>query len=377
MGVWGCQAPIESVDKGMVYTVASFKTWQLSDTLLWNYAPDRLRTFSAYQDGPEEKLNKQINFNSTDVVHVKSSTTWPISSQPRVENVPPPWLILPEPSYMDINIFIEKLPLEEIAENCYSEKGEIYFTQGERHAVSRYYGIVNGHHPFLPNRPARFMTNSNINLSILTTNIFLLYQLYISDQVEIVDRKGKLRFQWKKIAYTNSANSNRGLRVMPEGLKKDYPILSMIEKPADQTKLPNIPYEVRMTKETILTKIDELRTYEGIYHPNQKLSSYIDYPASLKNGHSENTEFEAYVGSKENRFRDMIRNEIWVVDPDQYFSYMSRDTQRKETDSVVRYEFFSFPTTVVKYYEEMEKVKADRLGGKLKQDCKAKLIYRR
>ncbi len=377
MGVWGCQTPIKSVDNGMVYTVASFKTWQLSDTLLWNYAPDRLRTFSTYQDGSEEKRNEQTNFNSTDVVNLKCSKRWPVSRQSRVENIPPPWLILPKSSYMDINIFIEKLPLEEIAKNCYSEKGRIYFIQGERHAVPRYYGIVTGHHPFLPNRPARFMTNSNIDLSILTTNIFLLYQLYISNQVEIVDRKGKLGVCWKKAAYTNSASSNRGLRFMPDGLKEDYPILSMIEKPVDQTKLPNIPYEVRMTRENILTKIDELRTYEGIYHPNQKLSSYISYPASLKTGHSENEEFEAYMDSKENRIRDIAQHEIWVVDSDKYFPYMHRDTQRKETDSVVRYEFFSFPTNVVEYYKEKQKVKAGSLMGKFKQDCKAKLIYRR
>lgn len=142
---------------------------------------------------------------------------------------------------------------------------------------------------------------------------------------------------------------------MPDGLKKDYPILSMIEKLVDHTKLPNIPHEVRMTRENILTKIDELRTYEGIYHPNQKLSSHISYPASLKNGHSENEEFEAYMDSKENRIRDIAQHEIWVGDSDKYFPYMHKDAQRRETNSVVRCEFFSFPTNVVAYCEERRK----------------------
>lgn len=373
MGVWGCQTPIKN-DDGMVYIAASFKTWQLADTLLWDYAPDRLRTLGAYQD--EAEKNRSDHPNSIDNAHDINSGKWPISKEPQIMNHPPTWFVLQESSYIDINVFIERLPLEEIAESCYSEAGEIYFIPGERHAEQKYDGIINGHHPFQPNHPARFMTNANIDLSILTTNIFLLYQLYISDQVEVTERKGKYGFRWKMTAYKNSESSTRCLRFLPEGLKKDYPILSIIEQAEGKTVLPDISYEVRSTREAVLTTIDELRADEGIYHPGQKLDAHISYAASLIPGNSDSVDFQAYIEAKKKCIRNVIRQEIWVVAPNKYFPYMSRDMQRKETDSVVRYEYFSFPSNVVEYYKDRQNLKANRQKGELGQVRKAKLIYK-
>ena len=374
MGVWGCQTPIKN-DDGKVYIAASFKTWQLADKLLWNYAPKRLRVYGANQDETGKKRRGRTN--SIDNVHSIDSGRWPKCEDTQIMNSPPTWLVLQDSSYIDINVFTEILPLKRIAERCYSCEGKIYFIPGERHAVQKYDGLTNGHRPFQPNHPARFMTNENIDLSILTTNIFLLYQLYISDQVEMTERNGEYGFRWKMTAYQNSGSSNPCLRSFPESLKKDYPILSMIEHAEGKTMLPDISYEIRPTREAVLTTIDELRADEGTYYPRQELNTHIDYAASLIPGVLGNPESNAYIDAKKTSIRNIIRQEIWVVAPNRYFPYMRRDIQRKETDSVVRYEYFSFPTKVVEYYEKQQEIRVANPGGTLKQYRKAKLIYSR
>ena len=362
MCAWGCQTHIKHIPNGEIYTAASFKTWQLSDVLLWNYAPNRLRAPSSYQaDGKQSAKRPEKD--------TLSGYTW--------KNIcPPPWLTLPEPSYMDINIFIEKLPLKEIAEKCYSAPGEIYFVQGERHEVRRYDGLIAGSGRFSPNYPARFMTKSDLDLSVLMSNIFVLYQLYISDRVEIAENHGKCVLRWKAMAYKKSEGQHHSLRNLPETLKQDYPILSMIEPAEDKTTLPEIPYRVCSTRETVLTMSDELREYEGTYYPGQHPDAHM-YPMALLYPYSVEYEHALYVCAKKPTVKNVMRQELWVVAPDKYFSYMSRDTQRKKTDSVVRYEYFSFSMNVVDYYEKMRKDKAMIKPESFTPNRKAQLIYSR
>lgn len=339
---------------------ASFKTWQLADTLLWNYAPSSLRSFTFNEEKNmwERSMNARVQARPQTIQRTRAEAhgCWPITSNMEAAMMPPQGMTFRNPSYMDINVFIEKLPLKEIACSCYTCDGEIYYVSGERHDTMRYYGLMNGAWRFHPNQPVRFMTNSDMNLSVLTTNIFLLYQLYVGGWVEPGNKCGKWRFRWKKSAYTRGSSAERTLAAMPKSLRQQYPVLDSIEKPEGATDLPTLPYTVRNTQERVLTKADELRGSEGTYLPEMDSRLIWESPALLADACSnrQDEKFSEYVNRRGIKSGKIRRQELWTVNSDTFFSYMKCDPERKKSDSVVRYEFFSFHTDVERYYEEWQ-----------------------
>lgn len=333
-----------------VYVSASFKTWLLSDNFLWNYSPNRIR-----EEHPEIQshyLKKQQNGE-------KSYSS---------------------PTYEDINVFIEHLPLDEIAALCYDKPGEIYMIPGDRHEIQLPDGLIAGKYTFLPNQPARFVTKSQgVDLSILMSNIFLLYQLYIDKQIEKVHKGNIWHFRWANKAY-DQAKNNDGDTFNSPSIKEHLKILTWIKRPTTVTSLPAISYQFKSAQERVLIKRDELRGIEGAAIEGQPHFSepyestwpalYADIggktsglPPIKEDKKGREYLYEAFIGKKvasSGLPRVVITKEIWVVDPAIYFTAMKYDRLHKSTDSIVRYEFFSCHADVVQYYHdhgiEMRKV---------------------
>jgi len=143
---------------------------------------------------------------------------------------------------------------------------------------------------------------------------------------------------------------------MPKSLRQQYPVLDSIEKPEGATDLPTLPYTVRNTQERVLTKADELRGSEGTYLPEMDSRLIWESPALLADACSnrQDEKFSEYVNRRGIESGKIRRQELWTVNSDTFFSYMKCDPERKKSDSVVRYEFFSFHTDVERYYEEWQ-----------------------
>ena len=340
----------QSMGKDEVYVAASFKTWLLSDQLLWNYSPNRIR-----------------------IKHPEIQTHYLIRQQKGLKSYS-------SPSYQDINVFIEHLPLDEIAALCYKNPGEIYMIPGERHEIQLPDGLIAGGYAFRPNQPARFVTKAqDIDLSILMANIFLLYQLYIDEQIEKVQEGSTWHFRWASKAY-DRANHTDGVSLNSPTIEEHFKILTWIKRPSAATPLPAIPYKLRPTREQILLTRDELRGIEGASigeepHFTEPYEStwpalYADIggkTSGLPPISDDKTDcdqpYEAFIGNKVASAgfpRVVASEEIWVVDPAIYFTAIKFDNQHNTTDATVRYEFFSCHADVVQYYRdhgvEMRKV---------------------
>ncbi len=352
----------------VVYTAASFKSWLLAEEFPFYYTPNRLRR-----------------------AHPATGSMWYGLEKEK------------SPA-QDINVFTERLDLARLAALCYGGEGELWFVPGER--VPRdHHGLIAGSVAFQPYQPARFLTEGGLDLSVIASNVLLLYQLYLDDYIVPRETEGGWWFTWScqaelagwKPASSGSpklwkASAPSGLRLnqLPAGLAARYAVLQHIDPAWEKQGIPAIPCRLRETEEVVLCLTDELRGEEG-NHPGPPSAGFEEsfryataayegtWPAELWGKRKKvadacdlDAAYEAWIHRvKGSAVRRIACPELWTASRGKHFLCMARDPQFGERSSLIRYEYFSCFRELDAYYE------AVKLRGSLRTQRHPRLIYRR
>ena len=253
-------------DNVITYKSAAFRSWLLFDTLDNFYTPPSksLAIFLAPYGKPKESLslvgNPGPSEKDLDVRHYhlpgKKVARWLVLPEEnakrytkikQTKRLPSnyPWEV--DMSW-DINTYMEGLDLNWLAKLCYQNKpGCIYLMPGYR----KYFTVPI---PFMlggyvsPNifLPARLITQSELDLSVIMDNIWLLYQL---ERGGWVMRTGRTTWKWsdKAKALTDESSTHTITRLT----NKERHYFKVLDHIGGGDTVPPIPCEVFREKHVI------------------------------------------------------------------------------------------------------------------------------
>lgn len=249
----------ESAGSPHVYKRASFRTWQLFDSIDSRYTPFRLSR----------------------VTDIEASGERGWASPPRRDGCGEDWVVAPPvpnestrskafrpcDDRPDINPMLERVDLEALAELCCrGMKGRLFFLPGRR--ITPTYSIILAglKRRFVPYLPASFLAEGEVRTARLLDNLWLLYQLEQQGWVEPVDARHGCRWRWSRKAAELTEPSPRVLTLarMTQQQRDYFAGLTLIAPGACVPGyLPPIPCCLIATKEEVSQRVDELRDSEG------------------------------------------------------------------------------------------------------------------
>ena len=146
----------------------------------------------------------------------------------------------------DINLFMEKLDLKKFAKLIYGNQlGRIFFMKGERE-ISFYARLIVGYVPPSVYVPARLITESDLNLSMLMNNIALLFQL---ERDGWITKTGRDSWRWTAQARALKKGEQSTLSDMDMQTRNYFKALTLIKD--GNESLPPIPCRIIKTCETV------------------------------------------------------------------------------------------------------------------------------
>jgi len=344
----GNKCHIKTLDSLKFYKVSSFKSWLLLDSKDSRYAPLRLSAATLH---PNRRHSYDLKLRSTSGTwsnsYISTGEPWPIATSP-------PIVLKPANYNKDINIFIEQLNLQKLAQICYNgQQGRIYYVIGERKAFPFYSPIVVGNtlNIPIPYIPAYFATNTSLDLSVLMDNIWFLYQLSTNNLIEPYTFKGKKKWKWSKLSYKLDCNKEEKITSLPNNLKKRFAILEHIQRPKGIKTLPAISYKSCATNEALFIEINELRAGEGyVYCENAHCQLAIKKHQSSWNALlKQHPHYSSYIQKK---FKG---NELWLSTTNRQ-NFIDIDSAFKKERAISQYELFVFPVEIYKYYQNKRKI---------------------
>lgn len=276
----------ECAESPCVYKRASFRTWQLFDSVDSRYTPFRLsrgtdivssgdirfvmpsNTAAWGQAEPEELDSADDDAQGAAPPSGEGGKTpelWPIKAMPSAQVAgSAPHSGTDE---TDINLMLERADLKALAALCCrGMKGRLYFLPGRR--ITPTYSCIMGglRNNFVPYLPASFLAEGEVRTARLLDNLWLLYQLEVQGWVEPVASLDGCRWRWSRKA---AALAGRGGRVqtlagMTPQQREYFAGLSLVAPGACASgDLPPIPCRVVATEEAVSDRVDELRDGEG------------------------------------------------------------------------------------------------------------------
>lgn len=351
-------------NKDKMYKVSSFKSWLLYPFTDSRYAPLHLNNavfpprernmVEDYQNLREEKyltegalLQDIICQNNK---NAETNEAWPIVTYPTRSNH--------THNAYDINLFIEKLNVQELAKICYNtQQGKIYYIRGYRPEYKNYInGLIAGSSPPIiaqPYIPVLFFTDSALDLSVLMDNIWLLYQL--SSQKFIKMNKTTKSWEWAPIAYKQNSDCGKVLATLSTQLSSRYKVLKLIKFSAQNNILPHLAFFERKTSEPCHSYIfpaekmlNDTQQYLLDDH-HKKWPKVVDIcqgkifvPTRL----AANKSIEYEVKGRE----------IWTWSHDKLNAMRKRDPAFKLNRSMIQYDLLTLPSMLDQYPKNKVKV---------------------
>ena len=257
------EKPKPVIEDGEVFLAASIKSWLLDYSPRHYYSPEAVYRSVYNKWNFDDKYDFYDSlFEWYDIKAKKKSMA--------MSKIPPLELLPPRNSFSSsLGSFIADLPLKRIAAACYGEApGKIYVLPGGYGYIYSKEGEKFEEKPgniVMGVRPYRFMTKDSLDLSQLTDNILLLYQLYLDDKICILKRGEESFIEWKDIAYVKLSPKNdaHGQAQSVNVLSQEYPALGLIEMPSYKKNSPELRVRYRMTKEPIV-QAEESRYIEAV-----------------------------------------------------------------------------------------------------------------
>lgn len=303
------------------FNIASFNSWLFEPTIHNKYSPLRLSSV----------MRAQFPFMEDDIIDYYSKI-----------------------NPLDINLFIESLPLKKIASICYNDIGELYYFPSIRSQKFET-PIIHGFHTFEnPWTPCHFVSTEGLDLSIIMTNIFVLYQLWVTDHIDIVKYNGNNTIIWRnnRIRHLKVGDTHKTV----DNLKLDqyFKILSLI-----QPNIQNRKLNIGNVKEVQHNYYNYYTIYKNNYY-TQLNNSFLSID-TLSINHPNAFLYSRFYRSKDVNLRaeikhilnenlnkiDVIREkdiyEVYLTGAKQYFGGMYNDPEYNKSKSLVLYEYLIAP----------------------------------
>lgn len=339
----GCSSNInieEKKDKeqNTLYTIASFKSWLFESSIHNRYSP--LELSGVMSDYYPSLIPYEI-YGYYDKV-----------------------------SPLDINQFIESLPLNKISEICYDSPGEIYFFPGVRGDIR--YNILGGwapsDNPFIP---CHFVATKELDLAVLMANIFVLYQLWITDEIDINRKNNKSNIVWRQKRYPSPDNDSETF-------------LSLLNKNkyVEYYKYINYIMPLRKQKEIKIDQIQQLnKTCKNFYciYKNEPFKEYGKYPLNCWRNSFSITHPNVFLNSISHRinnfrfFEDYMKSELYnnlnstrlnkkaksceihLYGAKHNFPLLKNKLDSQNDTSVILYEYLIAPNNMINLFENNKK----------------------
>ena len=255
----GCTSVKEASLEIGEYKEASFRSWLFFKERDTYYSPPAISRAIFLRPMPEE-VKEQIGGDTKTIRYFGDKYYAIPGREPGIWYPPHAWvgyqgnLTSRKPTNypwetdtsQDINIFMEKLDLKKFAKLIYGNQlGRIFFMKGERE-ISFYTRLIAGYVPPNVYVPARLITESDLNLSMLMNNIALLFQL---ERDGWITKTGRDSWRWTAQARALKKGEQSTLSDMDMQTRDYFKALTLITD--GNESLPAIPCRVIKTCETV------------------------------------------------------------------------------------------------------------------------------
>lgn len=320
------EKPKPVIEDGEVFLAASIKSWLVDPLPSYYYSPEAVyRTvYHQWDNNAPYELYGSLSAGFT---------------KPTAMTKIPSLELIPQRNDLlnDLESFIAALPLKRIAAACYGEQpGKIYVLPGRQiyiHSKQKSKFVKGpGEDIVMGARPYRFMTKDSLDLSKLTDNILLLYQLHLDYKICILKRGEEAFIEWKDIAYVQLSPENeaRGQAQSVNLLSRKYPALGLIKIPSNRKNPPELRVSYRMTKEPIV-QAEESRYIEAVLALREQAKTHAmteeEIPRAL---------IKAYEATaRPHPDKVICKSEPWVLTTEAYrllyqtFTPYLREAERK------------------------------------------------